>query len=181
MALIPFYCFFICVFPLDYAIAFVLLYYSLEQGLAKWAFFLAFQQVAYYALSFLLDKEQLPPKKGILSLAYLQIYQLFIGLLLYESFYLEEPTKLGGILIFCFAHLVLFMGFILFQQSLPQPLIPFFFSALFYFLPYCPGWLERWIEGIDLLLFLLCLFLFIREEGKMRWGGCRPKGKREVP
>jgi len=43
--------------------------YFLEQGLAKWGFDLAFQQVAYFSLSFFLEKEQssASPKKRLFS------------------------------------------------------------------------------------------------------------------
>lgn len=74
-----------------------------------------------------------------------------------------------GIFIFIFIHLLALLGFLLFHDNLPrrkQALVPLFYSLLFYILGYFPGlaWLERWIEGIDLLLCILCLFALLEEE-----------------
>lgn len=46
---------FVYIFDLDYVPLVVLLFYSLDVGLAKWGFY---QQVAYYVLCISLDKEQ---------------------------------------------------------------------------------------------------------------------------
>lgn len=75
---------------------------------------------------------------------------------------LDYQIPFGGILVFSCAHLVLVIGFFLFKGDLPEPLVPFFFGALFFMLPYFPEleWLEPWMEGIDLLLFLLGLLRY---------------------
>jgi hypothetical protein len=57
---------------------------------------------------------------------------------------------------------------------------------LVYFLPYLPNleWLEEWIKGLDLLLFLLGIltFLFEEEGGGIKENKKDPlvKGKRET-
>lgn len=90
---------FIYIFDLDYVPLVVLLFYSLDVGLAKWGFYLLFQQVAYYALSISLDKEQsIPPKKVIYTKIFLLNILLLIGLFLYKDFYLKEPAKLAVLL-----------------------------------------------------------------------------------
>jgi len=70
-----------------------------------------------------------------------------------------------GILIFVFLHLWLFFGVFCFKESLPrrkQALVPLFFSGLFLLLGYFPelSWLEKWMEGIDLILLIFGLFVF---------------------
>lgn len=201
-------------FPLDYANLIIFCGYFLDQELAKWGFFLAFQQVGHYALSLFLEKEQSSstPKKRCLSFILLLIIQLIYGLLYYKDLYLMEPLKLAallsgaciifislsrrtkwafliafllyflislfigiksapsdkttilgipdGIFIFVFMHVWVFLGLFFFKDSLPrrkQPLVPLFFSGLFFFLGSFPelAWLEKWIEGIDLLLLIL--------------------------
>ena len=85
-----------------------------------------------------------------------------------------KPTILGipyGIFIFVFIHLWLFLGCFFFKESLPgesQPLVPIFFSGLFFLLCYFPelAWLEKWIEGIDLLLLFFGLFSLL-ESGEI--------------
>lgn len=76
----------------------------------------------------------------------------------------QEKIPFEGLLVFYITIKVSLLGFYLFRRRFPetQPLIPFFFSALFYYLPYLPEleWLERWINGMDLLLFFLELFLY---------------------
>lgn len=211
-------------FPLDYANLIIFCGYFLDQGLAKWGFYLAFQQVGHFALSFFLEKEQSSstPKKRCLSFILLLIIQLIYGLFYYEDFYLMEPLKLAallsgaciifislsrrtkwafriaflfyfiisifigiksapsgkttilgipdGIFRFVFLHLWLFLGLFFFKDSLPrrkQPLVPLFFSGLFFlFLSYFPelAWLEKWIEGIDLLLLILGVFSLVEDE-----------------
>jgi len=47
-----------------------------------------------------------------------------------------------------------------------QGTIPFLFYTLFYILPFFPHleWISKWIEGFDLLLFLLSFFSFLEEK-----------------
>ena len=71
-----------------------------------------------------------------------------------------------GLLIFILLHLWLIFALFLFNDSLPknkQPLIPLFFGSVFFLLGHFPelAWLEKWIEGIDLLLLALGLFSFM--------------------
>lgn len=60
-----------------YAHLIVFLGYFLDQGLAEWGFYLAFQQVGYHALSFFLERGQssATPKKRILSFLFLVLIQ----------------------------------------------------------------------------------------------------------
>lgn len=214
---------FLILFPLelDFANLLIFLGYFLDQGLAKWGFYLAFQQVGHYALSFFFEKQQSTPKKRLLSFILLLLIQLIFGFVYYEDFYLMEPLKLAALLsgaciiflslenrtkcafliafffyfiislfigvmlspsdkttiwgiphvllIFVFLHLWPLLGWLFFKDSLPrrkQPLVPLFFSGLFFLLSYFPelAWLEKWIEGMDLLLLLLGLFSFIQDE-----------------
>lgn len=97
------------------------------------------------------------------------IFPSFIGL---QSSPINKTTVWGipdGIFIFFLIHFWLFLGVFLFKDSLPrkkQPLVPLFFSGLFFFLGYFQelAWLSKWIEGIDLLLLLLGTFSLV--EGK---------------
>lgn len=62
-------------------------------------------------------------------------------------------------------------------------LLPLFFSAVFFALGYFPdlAWLEKWIEGMDLLLLFLGVFSFIEEQKRSRKvGGTWNKRSREV-
>jgi len=211
----------IILFPLSYAHLIIFFGYFLDQGLAKWGFYMAFQQVGYYALSFFLAKEQSTPKKLLFSYILLLLIQLIFGFFYYEDFYLMEPQKLAallsgaciiflslerrtkwafiiafflyliisiiigiisspsdkttiwgiphGIIIFVFLHIWPFFGLFFFKGSLPrrkQPLVPLFFGGVFFLLGYFPelAWLEKWIEGIELLLLVLGLFSFIEGE-----------------
>lgn len=206
--------------PLDYAHLIVFFGYFLDQGLAKWGFYLAFQQVGYHALSFFLERGQssATPNKRILSFLFLVLIQTFYGLVNFGDFYFAEPLKLAallsgaciifislakratwafllaflfyfilslfigvmsspgdkatiwgiphGIFIFVFLHIWAFFGLLFFNDSLPrrkQPLVPLFFGGVFFLLGYFPelAWLEKWIEGIDLLLLALGVFSFI--------------------
>lgn len=222
-------------FPLDYAHLIVFFGYFLDQALAKWGFYLAFQQVGYYALSFFLERGQssATPKKRILSFVFLLVIQTFYGLVHFGDFYFAEPLKLAallsgaciifislakratwafllaflfyfffsvfigvmsspgdkatiwgiphGILIFGFLHVWPFFGLLFFNDSLPrrkQPLVPLFFGGVFFLLGYFPelAWLEKWIEGIDLLLLALGVFSFI-EGGESSQGHPRQKNR----
>jgi len=215
----------IFIMPLDYAYLLVFFGYFLDQELALWGFYLAFQQVCYYALSFFLEKEQSSsiPKKRCLDLILLLIIQFLFGFFYYGDYYFIKPLKLAallsgaciifislsrrttwafrisfllyfiisiviginstpsdkttilgipaGILIFVFINFWLFLGLFVFKGSLPkrkQPLVPLFFSGLFFCLCYFPelDWLEKWIEGIDLLLLFLGVFHFVEDESK---------------
>lgn len=82
-------------FPLDYANLIIFFGYF---RLAKWGFYLAFQQVGHCALSFFLAKEQSTPKKRLLSFIFLLLIQLIFGFCYYEDFYLIEPQKLAALL-----------------------------------------------------------------------------------
>lgn len=102
--ILSFFCFFFLIiiyfFPLDYAHLIIFCGYFFDQGLAKWGFYMAFQQVGHYALSFFLEKEQSSsiPKKRCLSFLLLLIIQFFYGLFYYEDFYFKEPLKLAALL-----------------------------------------------------------------------------------
>lgn len=220
---ITFFFFFInlILFPLDYVHKILFLASFLEQELAKWGFFLAFQQVAYCGLSFFLEKEQSIPKKRLFSFFLLLLSQLFFGFHYYKEFYLKDPLNLAalfsgacilfmslkkrtkfqflissfiyltlsifigvisapsgkttilgippGIFIFVFLHVWFLGGCFFFKESLPgkkQPLLPIFFSGLFFLLCSFPelAWLEKWIEGIDLLLLFLSLFSLLEND-----------------
>ena len=201
----------------DYVPLVVLLFYSLDVGLAKWGFYLLFQQVAYYALSISLDKDQaIPQNRVIFAKIFLLTIQLLIGTFVYKDFYFKEPAKLAvllsgasilflcmnkrsrfafllsffiyfiisiiiglvslpgkvtaldlwGLSIFVLVHIIFLWGlqlFILPQEK--QSIVPFLFYALLYLLPYFPHlkWISKWIQGFDLLLFLLCFLYFIEE------------------
>jgi len=59
---IPLFFFFIWCLPEDVLPFAILLFYSLDKGLAQWAFFLLFQLITYYALCFFLEAR---PKTSI--------------------------------------------------------------------------------------------------------------------
>ena len=87
------------ILDLDYVPLVVLLLDSLDVGLAKWGFYLLFQQVAYYALSISLDKEQSIFFSGVIETKIFRLLiQLFIGRFFYKDFYLKEPAKLAVLL-----------------------------------------------------------------------------------
>ena len=96
---------------------------------------------------------------------------LFIGLM--SSPY-KATTICGiphGIFIFFFFHLWAFIALLIFNHILLpklQSLIPLFFGAIFFFLRCFPelNWLNKWIEGIDLFLFIFAVFSFLIEEEK---------------
>lgn len=82
--------------PLDYAHLIVFFGYFLDQGLAKWGFYLAFQQVGYHALSFFLERGQssATPKTRIYSFLFLVLFQSIYG---FGDFYFAEPVKLAAL------------------------------------------------------------------------------------
>lgn len=211
---------------LDLVFLMVFINYFLDKELAQWSFYLAFQLVAYYALSFFLEKEECKRtlKKRISSFVCLLSIQLIFGLIRFNHFYLQDPLKIValfsgaciifisiksrtdsafkiafslyfllslvigtlvspannqifgipcGLVIFVLIHFWLFMGVFCFKKSLlrkRQAIIPFFFSGLFLLLTYFPelASLNKWIEGIDLLLFLFGLYSIIEEEEPWR-------------
>jgi len=78
------------------------------------------------------------------------------------------------------------LGCFFFKDSLPrekQPLVPIFFSGLFFLLCSFPelAWLEKWIEGIDLLLLFLGIFSLMEvvvgptDFGRERYSWRRPQ------
>lgn len=83
-------------FPLDYAHLIVFFGYFLDQGLAKWGFYLAFQQVGYHALSFFLERGQssATPKTRIYSFLFLVLFQSIYG---FGDLYFAEPVKLAAL------------------------------------------------------------------------------------
>lgn len=76
-----------------------------------------------------------------------------------------------------FDWLVLFQG-----PRRKQPLVPLLFGGLFFLLGYFPelAWLEKWIEGIDLLLLFLGISSFI-EEGEQNQTHPRKKKRTPIP
>lgn len=86
--------------PLDYAYLIVFWGYFLDQGLAKWGFHLAFQQVGYHALSFFFERGQssATSKKRICSFLFLVLIQAFFGLVHFGDFYFAEPLRLAALL-----------------------------------------------------------------------------------
>lgn len=89
------FCFHLYKKNIDYVPLAVLLLYTLEDGLAKWGFFLLFKQLSFYVLSRSLDQKQsvLPPKGVIKKAIYMLMLQLCIGIIR-DDFYLAEPAKL---------------------------------------------------------------------------------------
>lgn len=86
---------------------------------------------------------------------------------------LQGPLDLTGFFIYIIGHIIYLCALFLFiLPSERLAIIPFFFYALFYILPYYPNiaWISKWIEGFDLLLFFLSLFSFI-EESRASHGG----------
>lgn len=216
----------ICFFPLEKSekALFVLLsVYCADCHLSRWGFYLVFQQLCYFFISFFLEKEPKPFVFSILSsLTILLNIQLFLGFFFYSEIYLKEPLRLASLLSgacivflclreramreFFIAFFIYFIvssiiaiavsptntatifgipsGMFIFIQihfffliflfiflkvgSLKgmQPLIPIFFSVLFMILLHLPEveWLERWIEGADLLLVMLSVFSILENK-----------------
>lgn len=212
-------------FPFDFAFFFILVSYSfsLDQGLARWGFYLAFQQGAYFCLALFLEKESSSTsKKRGLSFLFLLFFQLLFGFYYFEKLFFIEYLKLAtlvsgacivflslerrtlwsfripfliyffisifiavkmgssnkttlfqipdGVFIFIFIHVWSFVFFFVFRGILPrrmQPLVPLFFSGILFSLGYFPqlSWLEKWIEGMDLLLLTLGFVSFFEEKG----------------
>jgi len=71
----------------------VLLLYTLDDSLDKWAFFLLFQQLTFYALSISLEKEQNVPLRSVIKMAILnQLLQFLLGIQRGDC-YLDELAK----------------------------------------------------------------------------------------
>lgn len=92
--MVPLFCFFILCLPSDVLPFAILLFYSLEKGLAQWAFFLIFQLIAYYALCFFLEAR---PKQSIFPLILLFLYFLVLGKVHYSEDFLHEPARLPAL------------------------------------------------------------------------------------
>lgn len=210
-------------FPLDFSLVGIFFGFFCEQGLARWGFYLAFQQVCYLALSFWLDKEESSPipKSRFFSFIGLLLIQVSFGYFHFGDNYLSDPLRLAallsgasivflslakrarrafqltflisflvsvfigvmsspdykatiwgipnGIIIFGLIHIWPFFGLLLFKDSLPrrkQPFVPLFFGGVFFLLGYFPelSWLEKWIEGVDLLFLILGFISFVEDE-----------------
>jgi hypothetical protein len=99
----------------------------------------------------------------------------------------DTPTICGipsGIFIFLLIHvwfLLIFIFLFLRTGSLKgkQPLIPIFFSIVFMILLHLPEveWLERWIEGADLLLLMLSVFSLIENQNRFGFSISKEKEK----
>jgi len=206
--------------PLNSAHFFIYLFYLLDQELAKWGFYLAFQQVGYHALLFFLEREKSSATR-VLSFLLLVFIQTFYGFIYFDDLYFSEPLRLAallsgasiiflslerratwtfilaflfyfflslfigamsspcdkatiwgipdGILVFLFFHIWPLLGLFVFRKKLPrkkQPLVPLFFGGVFFLLGHFPelAWLEKWIEGIELLLLIFGLVSIIEEK-----------------
>jgi len=89
---------YVCKKNVGYVPLSVLLFYTLDDSLAKWGFFLLFQQLTFHALSISLDKEQNVPQRSVIQMAILsQLLQFLIGIQRGDC-YLAEPTKLVALL-----------------------------------------------------------------------------------
>lgn len=214
----------IYLFPLDsseLSLFLILSFYSCEQSLSKWGFFLVVQLFFFFLITLLFAKGQPCPKNRFVHFLCAGAFFLFHGFFSYNENSFSQPSKLsilfsGACIIylclkkrtklelwFCFVvyfflslhasfllspthakklwgipygificitlNFLALLGFLLFHDNLPrrkQALLSLFYSVLFYIYAYFPGlaWLERWIEGIDLLLCILCLFSLLEEE-----------------
>lgn len=83
-----------------------------------------------------------------------------------------ESTIISGIsdtlIVFLFVHFWIIWGYFCFKRSIPrnrQPFLPFFFCGIFLLIGSITQlpWLEKWLEGIDLLLLLLGIYSLIDE------------------
>lgn len=91
---VPLFCFFLLRLPSDVLPFAILLFYSLEKGLAQWAFFLLFQLIAYYSLCFFLEDR---PKQSICPFLILLIYLFVLGKVHYSADFLHEPARLTAL------------------------------------------------------------------------------------
>lgn len=89
--MVPLFSFFILCLPSNALPFAILLFYSLEKGLAQWAFFLLFQLLAYYALCLFLEAR---PKQSIYPLIRLLFYFFVLGKVHYSDNFLHEPARL---------------------------------------------------------------------------------------
>ena len=91
---IPLFCFLILRLPSDVLPFAILLFYSLEKGLAQWAFCLLFQLVAYSTFCFFLEAR---PQKSIFPCILLLLYFYFLGKVAYNVDFLHEPARLTAL------------------------------------------------------------------------------------
>jgi len=92
--MVPLFFFFLLCLPSDVLPFAILLFYSLEKGLAQWAFFLLFQLIVYYALCFFLEAR---PKQSIYPLILLMLYFYVLGKVHYSEDFLHEPARLPAL------------------------------------------------------------------------------------
>lgn len=92
--ILPIFCFFVLLLPENVLPFSILIFYSLEKGLAQWAFFLLFQLASYYGLSFFLEKR---PKRSIFPLLLLLLYFWVLGQACYSADFLHEPAQLSAL------------------------------------------------------------------------------------
>nr|AGC79002.1 hypothetical protein [Vicia faba] len=212
-------------YPFDYALFFLFLGYFLDQGLARWGFYLSFHLLGCSVLYFCLERGQssVTPKHLLYVVRLISVQALF-GFVRFGEVYFTDPVKLAGLLsgaciiyiclakrttrgysvafliyyiisislgiilyptekatfwgippgvvIFSLMHVWGFLGLWFISSSLGLPankqqaLTSIFFGVIFFFLANLPALerLERWIEGIDLLLLLLGLYLLFESE-----------------
>lgn len=89
---VPLFCFFIFCLPSGVLPFAILIFYSLEKGLAQWAFFLLFQLITYYGLCFFLEAR---PKQSICPFILPLLY--FFLLVHYSADFLHEPARLTAL------------------------------------------------------------------------------------
>ena len=106
-----------------------------------------------------------------ISFAFYLFLSLFIGFI---SSPLGKPSIFGipaGIGMFILLHLWALLFIVCFDKALPkrrQPFfLPLFFGGVLFLLSHFPSlaWLEKWIDGLDLLLLILGVYSFIEDEG----------------
>lgn len=88
--MISIFCFVVYNRNIDYVPLAVLLFYTLDDSLAKWGFFLLFQQFVFYALSISLDKEQTVP--GNFFFLFFPLYSIIFWEIFLSRF-LSKRTK----------------------------------------------------------------------------------------
>ena len=111
---------------------------------------------------------------------------LYVGIMSSEQKHIIWVIP-DGLFIFVFVHIWLLVGYFSFKDIIQkredmQPLLPFFFCLLFLIvgsftqLP----WLEKWLEGIDLLLLLIGILCLLEKkklskELKKFWSAAKKK------
>lgn len=91
---IPLFYLLILLLPADVLPFSILILYSLDKGLAQWAFYLLFQLGTLHIFSFLFDSR---PKRGILPCTVLLLYFFVIGQVGYNVSFLHEPARLTAL------------------------------------------------------------------------------------